>query len=635
VATAMGMIMHYWGYPAQGTGSHSYTPAGYPEQMVNFGETTYDWANMPDQLTATSTQAEIDAVSTLLWHCGVAVNMMYGTSSSGTLNSFVPMAFRDYFGYSEGMSFYSPVSENDSVFVISVKSSLNEGTPVMFFSTDVNGQGSHAFVCDGYSINNQFHFNWGWGGNGNGYFAINALNVQGLLFNVNTQALFGIKPLSELTEFQLQYNIIDGGVEVTYEQLSPDLPTYYNYPDTIVIPSQVTINDVDYPVIAIGDHAFQLCIRLKSVVMPNTITSIGDSAFFNDYQITRLDLPDNLIEIGEASFLGLSLSSLDLPTSLTTIGPWAFSWINFYNLCIGIDEYLTAINIPQSLTSCGHDFIAFTSVDTLNWNADSCAFIHEGSFWAFGVSELNFGNHVRYIPDNIFSNNYFTSITFPESLVHIGEGCFYNCDNLTSIAIPKNVEYIGNSTFDDCSNLVTVNFNAKRCEYAPYLFERCGNLETVNFGDSVRIVPGNLCVDVLYTPSITTLNFGQSIDTIEGYAFGNCANLTAITLPASIKFIDNNAFSGCSGLTTVDLTSVINPPTLGFFPFYGNAETRKFVIPCESYDEYYNAEGWYYHDGGGDPIFDYDYRIDLKAVPETEIQLTAIPNDTIQGNVLP
>ena len=73
VATAMGQIMHFYGYPAVGSGSHTYTPDGYPEQTANFGETYYDWVNMPDYITSSSSSTEINAVATLLWHCGISV----------------------------------------------------------------------------------------------------------------------------------------------------------------------------------------------------------------------------------------------------------------------------------------------------------------------------------------------------------------------------------------------------------------------------------------------------------------------------------------------------------------------------------------------------------------------------------
>ena len=39
VATAMGQVMKFWEWPAQGTGSHSYHPDGYAQQSANFGQT--------------------------------------------------------------------------------------------------------------------------------------------------------------------------------------------------------------------------------------------------------------------------------------------------------------------------------------------------------------------------------------------------------------------------------------------------------------------------------------------------------------------------------------------------------------------------------------------------------------------
>lgn len=115
-----------------------------------------------------------------------------------------------------------------------------------------------------------------------------------------------------------------------------------------------------------------------------------------------------------------------------------------------------------------------------------------------------------------------------------------------------------------------------------------------------------------------------------------CANITSISLPASIKYIYFDAFGKCSGLTTVDMTSVTIPPTLHMEgPFYENADGRKFLIPCESFDAYYNADGWYFWDGDNpNSSYNHDYRVDFKAVPETEIQLTSLPNDTTQGSVV-
>ena len=81
VATAMAQVLKYWEYPVVGNGSHSYSHA-FGEQAANFGNTTYDWANMPLELTATSTDVQKAAVAQLMYHCGVSVEMDYGVSSS-------------------------------------------------------------------------------------------------------------------------------------------------------------------------------------------------------------------------------------------------------------------------------------------------------------------------------------------------------------------------------------------------------------------------------------------------------------------------------------------------------------------------------------------------------------------------
>ena len=100
VATAMGQIMHFWQYPVVGSGSHTYYPDGYPQQTANFGATTYAWNDMPDNLNSSSTSTQINAVATLLWHCGISVDMMYGAGASGAYSGNVPYALTEYFNYS-------------------------------------------------------------------------------------------------------------------------------------------------------------------------------------------------------------------------------------------------------------------------------------------------------------------------------------------------------------------------------------------------------------------------------------------------------------------------------------------------------------------------------------------------------
>ena len=100
VATAMAQVMKYWNYPAFGQGSHSYSDdSGYGLQSADFGDTRYDWDHMPNRLTSSSSAVEKEAVATLMYHCGVSVNMNYSTIYSGTTLIKCEAALPTYFHY--------------------------------------------------------------------------------------------------------------------------------------------------------------------------------------------------------------------------------------------------------------------------------------------------------------------------------------------------------------------------------------------------------------------------------------------------------------------------------------------------------------------------------------------------------
>lgn len=199
VATALSQVMAYWDYPVQGTGSHSYIPVcnnqdygcwhtpSYPQQTVNFGATTYDWENMVDHIDASSPVEQIDAIATISYHCGVAVDMMYEHhgDGSGAHSTDVPAAVQSYFDYAPC---YVTNFSNYTAWMVSLKNAIDMRRPVYYSGCATTG--CHAFVCDGYDENQLYHFNYGWGGSGDGYFAPNAIE-----YSVSqVQAIFNLMP---------------------------------------------------------------------------------------------------------------------------------------------------------------------------------------------------------------------------------------------------------------------------------------------------------------------------------------------------------------------------------------------------------------------------------------------------------
>jgi hypothetical protein len=186
VATAMSQVMKYWNHPAQGSGSHSYFYEG-QTLTANFGETTYDWDNMPLTITNSSPQEKIDAVAYFMYHCGVAVDMMYSGSGSGAYSEDVPDAVLMYFGYSNKARLRARDRYSLEEWQALLKDTFDQGWPV-YYSGNSSSAG-HAFVCDGYDDNDLFHFNWGWGGSSNGWFVVDEID-----YNSGADAIFNYVP---------------------------------------------------------------------------------------------------------------------------------------------------------------------------------------------------------------------------------------------------------------------------------------------------------------------------------------------------------------------------------------------------------------------------------------------------------
>ena len=180
----MAQVMKYWDYPATGFGSHSYVHSEYGEQSANFANTTYHWEQMPNEIWSHN-----DAIATLMYHCGVSVNMNYSASGSGAYSADVETAMRSYFGYC-GAKYREKTSYNEEAWISMLKTELDLSHPVYY--SGANGDSGHAFVCDGYDNNDLMHFNFGWSGSGDAFYS--TYDVNG--FNQGQAIVMNLFPVS-------------------------------------------------------------------------------------------------------------------------------------------------------------------------------------------------------------------------------------------------------------------------------------------------------------------------------------------------------------------------------------------------------------------------------------------------------
>lgn len=230
VATAFSMIMNYWNWPEHGWGSHSYNgadnPAAYGDwtygvQSADFEHTYYDWEHMADAVMINDDQRTIDAVSTLCYHVGVALDMNYSPNGSGTwslpeyalfdtslhLDPSVGAHYRipKHFGYKYSYAGMRDSIGNDSVWLSMLYTSLAEGKPIYYagWAKEDNeaghsGTNGHGYLLDGYfsdiTDSNYFHINWGWSGSSDGFFKLDAMTPSGSDFTQWHGAIIGIEP---------------------------------------------------------------------------------------------------------------------------------------------------------------------------------------------------------------------------------------------------------------------------------------------------------------------------------------------------------------------------------------------------------------------------------------------------------
>lgn len=195
-ATAMSIVMRYHQWPVMGQGSKTHIWKD-SVMTADFEHTRYDWDNMPMSYDSYTT-AQAEAVSLLMRHAGIAVEMYYAAESSGARQSLVPGALTQHFRYAATTHLVSAADYDAATWEKMMRSEIDADRPVIYTGESTMGRGSHGFVLDGYR-DNLFHFNFGWNGSGNGYFAISAFSSTSTAFEFanQQQAVIGIKPLRE------------------------------------------------------------------------------------------------------------------------------------------------------------------------------------------------------------------------------------------------------------------------------------------------------------------------------------------------------------------------------------------------------------------------------------------------------
>ena len=118
----------------------------------------------------------------------------------------------------------------------------------------------------------------------------------------------------------------------------------HSYSGDIDIPANITYDNVVYKINALGFGCFADCEGLKSIKLPDGITSLGESCFYFCSSLTSIDLPSNIRSFGESCFESCyGLTHVSLAEGITSLGVYCFSDCSS----------LTSIDLPSGITSLG------------------------------------------------------------------------------------------------------------------------------------------------------------------------------------------------------------------------------------------------------------------------------------------
>ena len=363
---------------------------------------------------------------------------------------------------------------------------------------------------------------------------------------------------------------------------------------------------------SLGDNEFLWCPSLRSVIIPDNVTSLGNAVFVDTGMFT--DAPDGVFYVdkwacgykgdvmpktisieegtrGIANFAFRyfsSLTSVRISNSVEYIGDYSFqecSSLESITLgnsvkSIGNSAFekcskLASLSIPYSVTNIGSNAFKGCSRLTELFIPSSATSIGNCAFVDCSLTSISVDSNNPVYDSRNDCNAIIETATnallvgcnnteIPSSVTSIGDYAFYNCQALTGITIPNSVTTIGNSAFSDCYGLTNIIIPNSVTSIGDYTFASCHGLKSLTLGDYV-----------------TTIGEG---------AFQQCSDLSSVTLGNSVLSIGNSAFFWCSNLTSV--TAKMQTPVSIHTSVFTNRTNATLYVPYGKKSAYEAAEYW-------------------------------------------
>ena len=244
----------------------------------------------------------------------------------------------------------------------------------------------------------------------------------------------------------------------------------------------------------IPGYLLKNCASVRSITIPNSVTSIGFQAF-SGTSITEFRGKYGITSIDDMAFANCrSLKTVTLPGSLQSLGSDAFQ-----------NTAISSITIPASLTYSGYIYSPFE--DCVN------------------LTNVNFASGMKTIPDYVLRA----------------------CSNIETVTIPASVTAVGYMAFDGCNYLNTIHFLGTNKQW---LTVDKGNYNDPLFYARVTTLKNNTITahNYMYSYSSKARTFNVGARTLGG-ALRYTSNKSGVKVDSKGNVTISGKFSGRAKIT--------------------------------------------------------------------------------------
>ena len=354
----------------------------------------------------------------------------------------------------------------------------------------------------------------------------------------------------------------------------------------------------------LGGSAFKSCTSLKSITLPEGLTTISGNAFKYCRDLRNVYLPDTMSVIDNLAFTGLSGITFSVAKD-----SYAKRWVESHGFAYTEREPAVVAsgvcgeNLTWSLTSDGVLTLDGTGpmatyygeanipwhanralITTVNVGAGVTKLTTNAFCGCTNLETVNFAENSRLqmIGGSVFKScTSLKSITLPEGLTTISGNAFKYCRNLRNVYLPDTMSVIDNLAFIGLSG---ITFSVAKDSYAKNWVAAHGFAYVER---EPAVVASGSCGEnltwSLTSDGVLTLEGTGPMATYYGEAnipwYANRALITTVNVGAGVTKLTTNAFCGCTNLETVNFAENSQLQMLGGSVFKSCTSLKSITLP--------------------------------------------------------